>query len=43
MAGKYVTLLNLTSSVGSNNVNMWMVNSIGSGNNDIVLVVEKIT
>ena len=42
MAGKYVTLLNLTRSAGSNNVNMRVVNSIGSGNNDIVLIVEKI-
>ena len=40
VAGKYVTLLKLTSSVGSINVNMRVVNSIGSGNNDIVLVVN---
>ena len=42
MAGKYATLLNLTSSDGSKNDNMRVVNSIGTAKDDIVVVVQKI-
>ena len=41
MAEKDVTLLKLTSSVGSKNVNKWRVNSIGSADHDIVVVGGK--
>lgn len=41
MVEKYITLLKLTSSVGSKNANMRGVNSIGSADHNILVVVEK--